>query len=168
MVGYNLPVMTKLELVAAAFVVALCGCGGGTDAPVKRAMPMEGVVNLPVAKTKQVATYRCKVQLQTGEIEVKEDRRAGKDEETAWKNLSSKLKNGEKSYEVVVEQGEKNAKGHIDWALVTLIESEASTGRQIRKIPVQEFWGAHAMQTPRALMLKEGHFQFFIQFWPAE
>jgi hypothetical protein len=163
-----LPVMTKLELCAALSVaLALAGCGG-SEGTVKRAMPMEGVVQLPVAKTKQVATYRCKIDLQTGEVSVKEDRRAGRDEETAWKSLSPKLKDEEKAYEVVVEQGEKNAKGHVDWALVTLIESEASSGKQIRKIPVQEFWGAHAMQTTRALMVKEGAFQFFVQFWPAE
>lgn len=159
--------MTKLELLAVALVAAACGCGGA-EGPIKRAMPMEGVVQLPVAKTKQVATYRCTVDLQTGETQVKEDRRAGREEETAWKVVSPKLTHGEKAYEVIVEKGEKNAKGHIDWALVTLIENEASTGKQIRKIPIQEFWGAHAMQTTRALMMKEGTFQFFIQFWPAE
>ena len=164
--GYNLPVMSKVEPLALAILVAAAGCGG--ESPMKRAMPMEGVVQLPVAKTKQVATYRCKVDLLTGEISVREDRRSGKDEEAAWKSLSPKLKDGEKTYEVVIEQAEKNAKGFVDWALVTLIESETETGRQIRKIPVQEFWGAHAMQTPRALMVKDGFFQFFVQFWPAE
>ena len=159
--------ISKLELLAPLAVVLALGCGG-SEGSLKRTMPMEGVVQLPVAKSKQVATYRCKVDLQTGEIEVKEDRRTGRAEETAWKSLSPKLKTEAKTYEVVIEQGDKNAKGHVDWALVTLIESDAETGTQVRKIPVQEFWGAHAMQTPRALMMKDGNFQFFVQFWPAE
>lgn len=165
--GYNLPAMIKLEhLVLLAIAPAAWGCGG-SEAPANRTI-MEGALQLPVAKTKQVATYRCRVDLQTGEIEVREDRRTGRDEEAAWKSLSSKLKDGEKAYEVVIEQGEKNAKGLTDWAMVTVIETESATGRQIRKIPVHEFWGAHAMQTPRALMMKDGRFQFFVQFWPAE
>ncbi|MBI3858326.1 MAG: hypothetical protein HY293_21795 [Planctomycetes bacterium] len=155
------------RLAPALFALAAAGCGS-PETGLKRTMPMEGVVQLPPPKAKQVATYRCSINLATGHPEVKEDKRTGRDEEKAWMNLSPKFKQGDKGYEVVIEQSEKNAKGAIEWALVSVLETEAATGKLLRKLPVQDFWGAHDRQTPRALMMKDGRFQFFVQFWPAD
>lgn len=158
--------MNKRELTAAA-LLALAAWGCGSEPEMKRATSMEGVVQLPPPKAKQVATYRCSVDLATGQSEVREDRRTGKAEEAAWKSVSPRIKHEARTYEVVIEQGEKNKKGATDWAFVTVVESD-SAGNVLRKLPVQEFWGAHDSQTPRALMMKDGRFQFFVQFWPTE
>lgn len=161
--------MNKRELLRATLpaLLALAAACGGSEPELKRATSMEGVIQLPPPKAKQVATYRCMVDLSTGQSEVREDKRTGKAEETAWKSVSPKIKHEARTYEVVIEQGEKNKKGATDWAFVTVVEKDAA-GNVLRKIPVQEFWGAHDSQTPRALMMKEGRFQFFVQFWPAE
>jgi hypothetical protein len=161
--------MIREQLGRVALCVFALGAWGCASSPaMKRPMPMEGVAELPAPKTRQVATYRCSVDLQTGQGDVKAGQRSGKDEEAAWKNLSPRIKQGSRSYEVFVEENEKNAKGSIDWAFVTVLETESGSGRLLRKIPVYEFWGNHDRQAPRALMIKDGHLQFFIQFWTAD
>jgi hypothetical protein len=153
----------------AAFCAIVLGSWGCSSAPApKSPMNMEGVVELPSPKVQQVATYRCSIDLQTGRREVKMDRRSGPDEEAVWNNLSRRIKNADRTYEVSVEETDKNAKGRSDWAFVTVLETETGTGKLLRKIPVYEFWGNHDRQTPRALMIKNGRLQFFIQFWTAE
>jgi hypothetical protein len=161
--------MTKAQLGRVALSILALGAGGCSSAPpMKRTMPMEGVAELPPPKTRQIATYRCSVDLQNGQSDVKIGQRSGKDEEAAWKNLSPRIKQGSRAFEVFVEENEKNAKGSTDWAFVTVLETEAGSGRLLRKIPVYEFWGGYDRQAPRGLMLKDGHLQFFIQFWTAD
>jgi hypothetical protein len=148
-------------IVLAALAVAGCG------SPAKPPTQMEGVAELPGSKV-PVVTYRCSIDLATGRTDVQPGHRTGKEEEAAWKNLSPSLKKDHIAYEVLVEQGEKNAKGAADWALVTVLETDADSGKVLRKFPVYEFWGAHDRGSPRALMVKEGRLQFFVQFWPAD
>ena len=169
--GYNHRVMIKSEsflrlACAGAFALAAWGCG---STPVMKApMQMEGVAELPPSKNQQVATYRCSIDLHSGLIDVQPGKRSGKEEEAAWKNLSPNLKKGKTSYEVLIEHSEKNPKGLTDWALVSVLETESESGKLIRKFTVYEFWGAHDRGAPRALMVKDGHLQFFVQFWTAE
>jgi hypothetical protein len=99
---------------------------------------------------------------------VKSGQRTGKDEEAAWNSLSPRLKRGNRSYEVLFEENERNAKGSSDWAFVSVLETESDSGTLLRKIPVYEFWGHHDRQGPRALMIKDGHLQFFVQLWTAD
>jgi hypothetical protein len=151
---------------AGAFALGAWGCG---STPVmKTPMQMEGVAELPPSKSQQVATYRCTIDLQSGLTDVQPGKRAGKEEEAAWKNLAPTLQKGKLSYEVLIEHAEKNGKGITDWALVTVLEKDSESGRLIRKFTVYEFWGAHDRGGPRAMMMKDGHLQFFVQFWTAQ
>ena len=130
-------------------------------------MPLEGVVQLPPSKGGQVATYRCTIDLATGKADVNPGRRSGPDEEAAWNKMSPRLRKGEGSLEIVFEENEKDPKAAAqDWALVSVVETDAA-GKVLRKLPVREFWGAFDSHTQRALMLKDGRFQFFVQFWAA-
>jgi hypothetical protein len=147
-------------------VVVLAAWGCSSKPAMKPAMPMDGVAELPAPKSQQVATYRCSLNLATGQADVHPGKRAGKEEEAAWKNLSSTLKNGNFTYVVLIED-EKAGKS-TDWAMVTVLETDTASGKVIRKMPVYEFWGAHDRHSPRALMLKDGAFQFFLQFWTAD
>jgi hypothetical protein len=148
-------------------LLGIWGCGG-SSALAKRAMPMEGVIQLPPSKGGQVATYRCTIELATGKVEVTDRRRSGADEEAVWNQMSARLHNNDRSLEIVFEENEKATKGDAaDWALVSVVESDAA-GKFLRKIPVQEFWGAFDSHAQRALMMKDGRFQFFVQFWTAE
>jgi len=158
----------RQSILAAGAALLAAAAFGCSDAPALKPMQMDGVAELPASKVQQVATYRCSVDLRNGHIDVNPGRRAGKEEETAWKNLSSRLKQDRLAYEVLIEQSEKNAKGGADWALVTVLETEADSGKLIRKFPVYEFWGSHDRGLPRALMVKDGRLQFFVQFWPAD
>jgi hypothetical protein len=106
------------------------------------------------------------VDLATGQSDVHPGRRSGKEEEAAWKLLSPRLKQDERTYEVLIEHSEKNAQGHVDWALVSLLETDTASGKLLRKISVYEFWGAHDRGAARGLMMKDGRLQFFVQFWP--
>jgi hypothetical protein len=158
--------MIRMLKVAWVGVLALAVWGCSSKPAVKPMMPMDGVAELPAAKNQQVATYRCSLNLASGQAEVGPGKRMGKDEEAAWKILSSKLKQGNVTYEVVIED-EKAGKS-TDWAMVTVLETETGSGKVIRKLPVYEFWGAHDRHSPRALMMKDGHLQFFVQFWTAD
>lgn len=147
-------------------IVVLAAWGCSSKPAVKPVMPMDGVAELPAAKSAQVATYRCSLNLANGQAEVHPGKRAGKEEEAAWKNLSPKLQKGTITYEVVIDD-EKSGKS-TDWAMVTVLETEGATGKIIRKMPVYEFWGSHDRHAPRGLVLKDGHLQFFVQFWTAD
>lgn len=164
----GMKIMHDLNRIGLVLVAALGAWGcGGSSAPAKRAMPMEGVVQLPPSKN-GVATYRCTIDLSTGKSEVSERRRSGADEEAAWNKMAARLKNNDKTLEVVFEENEKATKGAAaEWAQVSVVESDAA-GKVLRKIPVQEFWGGFDSHTQRALMMKDGRFQFFVQFWTAE
>jgi hypothetical protein len=153
--------------LALILVLGAWGCGGSST-PTKRAMALEGVMQLPPSKGGQVATYRCSIDLSTGKAEVSDRRRTGTDEEAVWNKMSPRLRNDDRTLEIVFEENEKATKGAAaDWALVSVVESDAA-GKILRKIPVQEFWGAFDSHTQRALMMKDGRFQFFVQFWTAE
>jgi hypothetical protein len=133
-----------------------------------KTMQLEGVLQLPPPKSQQVATYRCTIDLATAKADVQPGKRSGAEEEAAWNNLSTKLKSADLVYEVVIEENAKSAKGTNEWSLVTLLETQVSTGKLLRKISVQEFWGVHDRHAARGLRMKDGHVHFFVQFWPAE
>jgi len=152
---------------AALWAVVLGGWGCSSEPATKSPTHMEGVAELPPAETQQIATYRCSVDLQSGKCDVKMDRRSGPDEEAAWNNLSPRIKQGNRAYEVSVEVNGKNAKGPMDWAFVTVLETDTDSGKLLRKIPVYEFWGKYDRQISRALLFKDGRLQFFVQFWTA-
>jgi hypothetical protein len=155
--------MTKRAPLFAALALAAAGC---SSPPPKNPMQMQGVAELPGPRVQQVATYRCSIDLATGQAEVHAGRRSGKEEEAAWKVLSPRLKGDPASYEILIENSEKNAQGHVDWALVSVLETETGSGRLIRKIPVYEFWGAHDHGAARGMMVRDGRLLFFVQFWP--
>ena len=150
-----------------ALALALAAWGCGSPVPAQRTMPLEGVVQLPQTKGGQVATYRCSIDLASGKADVTAGTRSTPEEIAVWNRVSSKLKKDERSYEIVFEENEKNPqRTAADWALVSVVESNAA-GKQLRKIPVQEFWGAFDNHAMRALRLKDGQFHFFVQFWAA-
>jgi hypothetical protein len=161
--------MKVLNQIGPLLIVAVGAWGcGGSSMPAKRTMPLEGVIQLPPSKGGQVATYRCTIDLSTGKAEVSDRRRSGADEEAVWNKMSPRLRNNDRTLEIVFEENDKATKGApAEWALVSVVESDAA-GKILRKIPVQEFWGAFDSRTQRALMMKDGRFQFFVQFWTAE
>lgn len=151
-----------LILLAAALAA---GCGSPATTP--RTMPLEGVIQLPQTKGGQVATYRCAIDLATGKADVAPGTRSAPEEIALWNRVSSKIKKDDRSYEIVIEENEKNPqRTTTDWAQVTIVETDAA-GKVLRKFPLQEFWGAFDQHATRALRLKDGHFHFFIQFWAA-
>lgn len=152
-----------------ACAVVFCAWGCSSSPAAKRPMPMEGVAELPGPKGQPVVTYRCAVDLASGTVQVQPGTRSGREEVAKWNKLSPRLAQGDISYEVLIEENDKSSKGTTDWAMVTVVESQSSSGKVIRSIPVYEFWGTHDQKAVRALMItKDGHLQFFVQFWTAE
>src|SRR5258706_9990389 len=118
--------MNRMLKYAWVGVVVLAAWGCSSKPAVKPVMQMDGVAELPASKSQQVATYRCNLNLATAQADVHPGKRTGKDEEAAWKNLSSKLQQGNITYEVVIDD-EKSGKS-TDWAMVTVLETDSEPG----------------------------------------
>lgn len=141
-----------------AMVALLAGCRPEqADPPVPA-----GTTHLPSLGARQVASYRCTVDLVSGNVEVLPTTRSDMESEPGWNDLSDRKTLGGRTFRIVIGHNGKKHQFFPDRVLVSVV---ATSGASVRTLRVQEFLGAHENHGPRALTLSEGRLRFFMQFW---
>lgn len=140
-----------------------------TRADASAQAPAIGSTKLPRLGGRQVAPYRCTVDLHAGKVGIDHPKDIDKDEEAVWNDLAEKISRDGHTFQIIMEDNQKTKKGGIpgfpDWVRVSLVEIDDKTKKVIRTIPIQEFQGEHERHGPRALILKDGKIRFWMQFW---
>lgn len=139
----------------------------------ERIWSLAGTTWLPRLGGRQVAAYRCTIDLKTGTTELDQPRDYSEYEQAAQNKPADHISWEGRTYQILMEDNKgghpKKPEGTVpwfpDWVRVSLNEIDENSPKVLWTIPVQEFRGQHERHAVRALLIKEGKIRFWMSFW---
>jgi nicotinamidase-related amidase len=125
----------------------------------------KGKIVLPRLGGRRVASYRCGVDLTTGQAEVVFlEKLVSEEDDLLWKDMRKDVSIGGRTFTIRIEDIKGDGLGS-NWARVSVVEVDGKDGTLLRTIPVREFAGGHGKHGFRGLALKGDRLSVFVSFW---